>query len=461
MPSCQGYRDVEFFKPDLKTNRKHSYEPIVLTRLYLHTKDNPDFGLDELRIGNPSKELPKHKVHWTAHVVIRNLDWLSEAGCNMLKTDLQMPLRRLELYVNRGEVEVLVRGRLSHIPQYMNSDDVPFGLRLQALMRPQNTPVRYNRSALMVNEDRYYVISSLHVRTYAKSQKFIDQYQFQHFIVEICKKARKNKTTREVATIQWLIQEYQSMWADAMKLGTVNGAPPKQCDILHHLALHVEYLNEWASHSGPIPTSIWRDFAFQVISARERAEQSNIRWGYFIEERVIIQEDDATPRRSQIPDRPTTPIQDDLEMPEQLVDKDDYTRSPTRILNESHMEMLDKLSLESDPIWKDVPREMQLPTHLPSSLIWKCPCPQPYSSLPCLFEIYLKKPSDKVRNWLSAEELNYLSPSNGEPKWDKRSRKLHNILIKAISHHFADDHLERSGIYIRDGSLTRIPPDLV
>jgi hypothetical protein len=119
-------------------------------------------------------------------------------------------------------------------------------------------------------------------------------------------------------------------------------------------------------------------------------------------------------------------------------------------LDDSQLEMLEKLSLSSDPIWNDVPREMQLPIQFPSSLLWKCPCFQPHSSSPCLFEIYLKKPSDKVRTWLSAQELNYLVPLNGEPEWDKRSPKLHTILIKAICHHYADDHLEKAGIYIRD-----------
>jgi hypothetical protein len=108
--------------------------------------------------------------------------------------------------------------------------------------------------------------------------------------VEICKKAKKTKSKRDTATVEWLIQEYQSMWTDAMKLGTVEGAPPKQCDILHHLALHVEYLNEWASHSGPIPTSVWREFAVQVLPARESAKEHGIRWGIFPEVNETIQE---------------------------------------------------------------------------------------------------------------------------------------------------------------------------
>jgi hypothetical protein len=289
MQACQGYRDVDFFKQDVKTNRSH--KAIVLTMFYLYTKENSNFGLDELRIKDPWKELPKHKVYWTAHAVIRDLGWLSEVGAYMLQQDLRMPLDRLELFVERGEVEVLLRGRLSHIPQYMNSKSfkcqafvsliTPFVLLIRQF-------ILLNRSALIVNQNRHYIIRSFHIRTYANSRKFLDQYRVQHFIVEICKKGKKSKSNRDSVTVEWLVQEYQSMWADATKLRTVKGAPPKQCDIVHYLALHVEYLNEWASHSGPISKSTWLEFAKQVISAREQAKQKSIKWGYFLEDKVTI-----------------------------------------------------------------------------------------------------------------------------------------------------------------------------
>jgi hypothetical protein len=117
---------------------------------------------------------------------------------------------------------------------------------------------------------------------------------------------------------------------------------------------------------------------------------------------------------------------------------------------DSHSEFLKSLSLDLDPIWNDIPKEMQLPIQISSSLLWKCPCPLPCSSSVCLFEIYLRNPSDLVRTWLSEEDLAYISPPDGEPKWDKYSPKLHNILFKAICHHYAYDHLEKAGIYIRE-----------
>jgi hypothetical protein len=148
-----------------------------------------------------------------------------------------------------------------------------------------------NRSTLVVNGNRHYIVRSFHIQTYANSRKFLDQYRVQHFVVEICKKGKKSKSKKNPATVEWLVQEYQSMWADAKKLKTVKGAPPKQCDIIHHLALHVEYLNEWASHSGPILNTTWLEFAEQVISTRNQAKQKNIKWGSFLEEKDTPEEE--------------------------------------------------------------------------------------------------------------------------------------------------------------------------
>lgn len=83
------------------------------------------------------------------------------------------------------------------------------------------------------------------------------------------------------------------MWIDAAKLKTVKGAPPKQCDVLHHLSLHCEHLNEWASHAGPIPNFVWLEFAEEVLLAREKAKDMNIRWGSFAgPDDELVNEDD-------------------------------------------------------------------------------------------------------------------------------------------------------------------------
>jgi hypothetical protein len=131
----------------------------------------------------------------------------------------------------------------------------------------------------VTNENRYYVVQSLHVLTFARSQMFLDQYRVQHFIKEICKKNKKTKTKADTATIEWLVHEYLSMWKGASYLKIVTGAPPKQCDVFHHLALHVHRLCDWSRHSSPIPHSTWLEFAEQVIQAREKARERNIPWG--------------------------------------------------------------------------------------------------------------------------------------------------------------------------------------
>jgi hypothetical protein len=122
--------------------------------------------------------------------------------------------------------------------------------------------------------------------------------------------------------------------------------------------------------------------------------------------------------------------------------------------------MLEKLSLQTSPIWNDVPREMQLPCRLSRDLLWKCPCPQPHSTDPCDFEVYLRRPSQQLRDWLCEDELNYLVPPGvKEPEWDIQSPRLHNILIKMICFHYASDHLEKAGIYIRNVSIEPLIKD--
>lgn len=115
----------------------------------------------------------------------------------------------------------------------------------------------------------------------------------------------------------------------------------------------------------------------------------------------------------------------------------------------SHLAYFDDLFLEADPIWPELPQGIKVPLEIPPSLLWKCLLSEASStsSLPCLFEIYLKKPSERLRSWLTEEQKEYLWPDDGRPKWNKRSPKLHSILVSLISHHFAEDHLEKSGIY--------------
>jgi len=478
MPNCKGYKDVDFFNQKFKTNTRdpNHYQPVILTRFRLFTQDKTPFGLDDLVGQNPWKDLPKQKAHWTAHAVIRSLDWLSDTGRSQLSADLQMSDMTLELFANRGEIEVLLRGRLSHIPQYMNSDDVPHGLRMQALKRAQvNSTVAavadQRRSTLVINEERYYVVQSFHIHTFAHSRKFLDQYRVQHFITEICKKHRKSKSKKDPATVEWLVQEYLSMWKDAFRLKTIAGAPPKQCDVLHYLALHIHRLCDWAMHSGPIPNSTWLEFAEQVISARERARELKVAWGTMpigndLTPRLAEDQQDVRGFHPEVKPQSFDLPEDLLTMPEaeeslgyplpgNNISGTNLSGEPDR----SGLSSLASLSLQADPIWADVPREMELPNRLSRGLLWKCPCPQPHSSEACLFEIYLRDPSQRVRSWLSEDELLYLAPVNGVPEWDVHSPRLHNILARAICHHYALDHLEGGGIYIQEGHLTRILPN--
>ena len=116
----RGYYDVDFFDQDYKTrHRKGHGLPVVLTNFSLSTKKLASFGLDALRSEQSWKNAPR--IYWTAHAVIRTLDWLSEWGRGVLLQDLRMSENSLKLYVGRGQVEVLLRGRLIHIPQYLNS----------------------------------------------------------------------------------------------------------------------------------------------------------------------------------------------------------------------------------------------------------------------------------------------------------------------------------------------------
>jgi hypothetical protein len=120
MPLYKGFKDVDLFDQNWK-------EPVILTKFQLSNSHDEDFGLDDLVSSDPWKELPKKKIHWTAQAVIRSLGCLSPYGRMMLMTSLHIPDERaLQLIVNRGEIQVLLRGRLLHIPQYMNSKCVVF-----------------------------------------------------------------------------------------------------------------------------------------------------------------------------------------------------------------------------------------------------------------------------------------------------------------------------------------------
>jgi len=211
---------------------------------------------------------------------------------------------------------------------------------------------------------------------------------------------------------------------------------------------------------GPVPGSLWLEFVEQVIRAREKARERNIAWG-------TLPADDVPLRRELQPPQPNGPPATNL--PDNLLkiqqepphNDDPIPIDSTSDHDQPNSVSLANLSLGDDPIWKDVPNELQLPRWLSRSLLWKCPCPQPHSPDPCSFEFYMRKPPHRICEWLSADELTYLVPPNGNPEWDIHSPKLHSILAKVICHHYALDHLEKAGIYIRNGQVTRIPPSSV